>query len=118
MSGISIKEKTVLVTGSNRGIGKSFVLQALAMGAKKVYATARDESTLAELVELNDSRLTTLSLDVSNQAQVDAAAHNAIDVEILINNSGVGGIRCISRHRLSLRVAQPLMRRCCIRCWA
>ena len=35
MTGISIKDKTVLVTGSNRGIGKSFVLQALAMGEKK-----------------------------------------------------------------------------------
>ena len=52
MTGISIKDKTVLVTGSNRGIGKSFVLQALAMGAKKVYATARNESTLAELVAM------------------------------------------------------------------
>ena len=91
MTGISIKDKTVLVTGSNRGIGKSFVLQALAMGAKKVYATARNESTLAELVALNDSRLTTLSLDVSDQTQVDAAARDAKDVEILVNNSGVGG---------------------------
>tara|TARA_B100000315_G_C14512059_1_gene557442 strand:- start:108 stop:848 length:741 start_codon:yes stop_codon:yes gene_type:complete len=89
--GVSIKDRVVLVSGSNRGIGKSFVEQALAMGAKKVYATARDEASLADLVGLNDSRLVTLTLDVTRQDQVDAAAATATDVEILINNSGVGG---------------------------
>jgi len=89
--GVSVKDSVVLVSGSNRGIGKSFAMQALAMGAKKVYATARDESSLAELVALDDDRLVTLSLDVTDQDQVNAAAATATDVEILINNSGVGG---------------------------
>lgn len=39
---LDIKDKVVFITGSNRGIGRSFVEQALAAGASKVYATARN----------------------------------------------------------------------------
>ena len=91
MSGVSIKDKVVLVSGSNRGIGKSFAIQALEMGAKKVYATARDESKLAELVEKYGDKIVPLTLDITNQDQVTAAAAAAGDVEVLINNSGMGG---------------------------
>jgi NAD(P)-dependent dehydrogenase (short-subunit alcohol dehydrogenase family) len=90
MQGVSVKDKSVLITGSNRGIGKSFALQALKMGARKVYATARDTATLEELVSTDKERLVTLALDVTSQEQVDAAAAHARDVEILINNAGVG----------------------------
>ena len=91
MPGVSIKDKVVLVSGSNRGIGKSFAIQALEMGAKKVYATARDESKLAELVEKYGDKIVPLNLDITNQDQVTAAAAAAGDVEVLINNSGMGG---------------------------
>lgn len=90
MPAVSIKDKVVFVTGSNRGIGKSFVTQALAMGAKKVYATARDQAKLEELVALGDDRIVTVELDVTNQEQIDAAAAAAGDVEVLVNNSGMG----------------------------
>ena len=43
MPSVSVKDSVVLISGSNRGIGKSFAIQALEMGAKKVYAGARDE---------------------------------------------------------------------------
>ena len=91
MSGVSIKDKVVLVSGSNRGIGKSFAIQALEMGAKKVYATARDESKLAELTTKYGDKIVPLTLDITNQDQVTAAAAAAGDVEVLINNSGMGG---------------------------
>jgi len=90
MLSVSIKDKVIFVTGANRGIGKSFAAQALAMGAKKVYATARDQAKLGELVALGDDRLVTLELDVTKQDQVDAAAKAAGDVDVLINNSGMG----------------------------
>ena len=91
MPGVPIKDKTVLVSGSNRGIGKSFAIQAVEMGAKKVYAAARDKSKLAELVEKYGDKIVPLTLDITIQDQVTAAAAAAGDVEVLINNSGMGG---------------------------
>ena len=91
MPDVSIKDKVVLVSGSNRGIGNSFVTQALEMGAKKVYATARDESKLTGLVAKYGDKVVSLTLNVTNQDEVTAAAAEAGDVEVLINNSGMGG---------------------------
>jgi NAD(P)-dependent dehydrogenase (short-subunit alcohol dehydrogenase family) len=91
MPSVSIKDKVVFITGSNRGIGKSFAVQALEMGAKKVYAAARNESTLAELIAQYGDKISPITLDVTNQEQIDAAAAAASDVEVLINNSGMGG---------------------------
>ena len=54
---LEIKDKVVLVTGSNRGIGKSFVEKALELGAAKVYATARNTSSLADLAAANPERV-------------------------------------------------------------
>ena len=46
-----IKDKTVLVTGANRGIGKIIVETFLQKGAKKIYAAVRNLDTALPLVE-------------------------------------------------------------------
>ena len=38
---MTIKDKTGLVTGANRGIGQALAAEALARGATRVYAGAR-----------------------------------------------------------------------------
>jgi len=90
MNGVPAAGKVVLVTGANRGIGKALVAKALELGAKKVYATARVESKLADVKAMDSDRVVTLTLDVTKQEQVTAAAAAASDVEIVINNAGMG----------------------------
>lgn len=77
-----------LVTGANLGIGEALVRELLVCGARKVYAAARD-TALFDAALLADARVVPLRLDVTDPAQVRAAALAAGDVELLINNAGV-----------------------------
>ena len=80
---LSIAGKTVLVTGANRGLGRSLVDEALRRGAKGVYAASRQAMAVV------DERVTPLILDVSDPAQVQEAADSVSSIDILINNAGV-----------------------------
>ncbi len=80
-----------LVTGSNRGIGRAYVKALLAMGAKKVYAAARDITGVADLVAAHGGKVEALRLDVTSEADVKAAANKCKDVALLINNAGANG---------------------------
>jgi NAD(P)-dependent dehydrogenase (short-subunit alcohol dehydrogenase family) len=80
---MTIADKTVLVTGANRGIGQALVTEALTRGAKRVYAAMRQP------VAHSDGRVTPLALDVTNAAQTQAAVEKVEALDILINNAGV-----------------------------
>src|SRR5438552_3032005 len=80
---MTIAGKTVLVTGANRGIGKALVEEALKRGAKRVYAGTR--VPLAH----TDPRVTPLTLDVTNSAQIQAAVESVESLDVLINNAGL-----------------------------
>ncbi len=80
---MTIADKTVLVTGANRGIGQALAEEALRRGAKRVYAGTRQP--LAH----PDGRVTPLTLDVTSAAQIQAAAGQVESLDILINNAGV-----------------------------
>ncbi|MFF4685160.1 SDR family oxidoreductase [Streptomyces sp. NPDC004059] len=79
----SIKDAVVLVTGGSRGLGKALVEGLYARGAAKVYATARDPRSVTH------PDAVPLALEVTDPASVEAAAAQAQDVTILINNAGV-----------------------------
>jgi NAD(P)-dependent dehydrogenase (short-subunit alcohol dehydrogenase family) len=80
---MSIADKTILVTGANRGIGQALVEEALNRGAKRVYAGTRRPLTH------QDARVTPLTLDVTSAEQVQAAVGSVASLDILINNAGL-----------------------------
>ncbi|GAA4512556.1 SDR family oxidoreductase [Actinoallomurus oryzae] len=80
---MSIADKTILVTGANRGIGRALVEEALTRGAKRVYAGTRRPLTHS------DGRVTPLTLDVTSAEQVQAAVESVASLDILINNAGL-----------------------------
>jgi NAD(P)-dependent dehydrogenase (short-subunit alcohol dehydrogenase family) len=79
----SLQSAVVLVTGANGGLGTEFVRQALDRGAAKVYASARTPR------EWDDPRIVPLALDVTDPASIAAAAEQAADVTVLVNNAGI-----------------------------
>jgi len=80
---MQIKNSVVLITGANRGIGLAFARELLARGARKVYAAARDTTTVTL------PGVHALKLDVTQPEQVAAAAQQAADVTLVINNAGI-----------------------------
>ena len=86
---MQIKDSVALVTGANRGIGRAFVEALLERGASRIYAAARDLESLNAVVRLDSKRIRALKLDVTSAEDARAAAAQAKDLTLLINNAGV-----------------------------
>jgi len=80
---MTIADKTVLVTGANRGIGLALVNEALKQGAKRVYAATRQPFTHI------DERVIPLAIDVTDEKQIQQAFEQVQSLDILINNAGI-----------------------------
>lgn len=79
---MQITGQTVVVTGANRGLGRSLVQALLDRGASKVYAAARNPTSV-----LDDPRVVALALDLLDHETIAAAARQAADATVLINNA-------------------------------
>ena len=80
----TIKGSVVLITGATGAIAQALIAALKARGAAKVYAAARDISTLAK-----SDHLVPIKMDVTGDDEVAKAAALATDVTLLINNAGI-----------------------------
>jgi len=98
---MKIENSVVLVTGANRGIGLAFARALLARGARKVYAAARNPSTVTL------PGVQALQLDVTKPEEIAAAVQQAGDVTLVINNAGIaqaGGFLAPDSDAVSRRI--------------
>lgn len=107
---MKIAGSIALVTGANRGLGLAFARALLERGAARVYAGARDPASV------NLAGVVPIRLDVTRDDDVAAAARQAPDVNLLINNAGIarfgaflgdGAIEA-SREHFEVNVIGPL----------
>ncbi|MFD8807231.1 SDR family oxidoreductase [Streptomyces sp. NPDC059597] len=78
---MDISTATVLVTGANRGLGRALAQELLARGAT-VYGAARRPD------QIDLPGVKAIQLDITDPASVAAAAEEARDISVLINNAG------------------------------
>jgi NAD(P)-dependent dehydrogenase (short-subunit alcohol dehydrogenase family) len=81
---VEVPGSVALVTGGNRGFGASLCAALVERGATKVYAAARDVSTVTT------PGVEAVPLDITSPADVEAAVAHCRDVTLLINNAGIG----------------------------
>jgi NAD(P)-dependent dehydrogenase (short-subunit alcohol dehydrogenase family) len=88
-----VTEKIWFITGTSRGFGREWAIAALERG-DKVVATARDASSLDDLVAAHGDAILPLSLDVTDRdADFDAVsrAHEHFGrLDVVVNNAGYG----------------------------
>ncbi|WP_173911029.1 NAD(P)-dependent oxidoreductase [Acinetobacter sp. Marseille-Q1618] len=115
---MSLKGKTVFITGASRGIGREIALRAARDGANIVIAAKSTEAhpklggsiyTVAKEVEAAGGQALALQLDVRDQEAVAVAMKQAFDhfgsIDILINNAGainLSGVETLDPNRFDL----------------
>ena len=105
---MTITDKTILVTGANRGLGQALVEEALRRGAQRVYAASRQPFAH------RDDRVVPLSMDVTDWAQIRRGVESVESLDVLINNAGLSlpddlSSRAAFEQHFDVNVYGPLM---------
>jgi NAD(P)-dependent dehydrogenase (short-subunit alcohol dehydrogenase family) len=82
---MKISGSTALVTGANRGLGRTFVEALRDAGCARIYVASRKPDSDIS----GGGGVLPIGLDITDAAQVAAAAARCGDVDLLINNAGV-----------------------------
>ena len=86
------------ITGCSTGFGRELAKLVLARGWRAVV-TARDVTTVKDLIEGFEDRAVAVALDVTNLSQIDTAVALAESkfgtIDVLVNNAGYGYLAAI-----------------------
>ncbi len=99
-----------LVTGANRGLGKSLVHALADAGVARIFASARRRFHLPDFSA--QTEIVPLTLDVTQTTQINDAARDAKNTRLLINNAGVlprGGAMSITENDLRAAIDVNLL---------
>jgi 3-oxoacyl-[acyl-carrier protein] reductase len=92
---IDFKNKSVIVTGSARGIGKAIATKFAELGGKIVITDMNEEATKATAEELKSKGYTAIAIpcNVTNEEQavslIETTNKEFGSVDVLINNAGI-----------------------------
>ena len=90
---MDINNRTVIVTGASRGLGRTLAFAFAKAGAKEVFAGARKTEDIERLkrnATTIGASVTPIKLDVTSDEDIEAAARLG-PIDMLINNAGVAG---------------------------
>ncbi len=92
-AGFGLAEKTVLVTGAARGLGRGIAVAFAQCGAALVVCDIADPAATVEIIERIGSPCLGARADVTDEAQIRNLAETAIArfgrIDILVNNAGI-----------------------------
>ncbi|WP_440769689.1 3-oxoacyl-ACP reductase family protein [Natronorubrum sp. DTA28] len=91
-----LTDRTCLVTGSSRGIGRDIAFELARCGADVAvnYRSAEEKAReVTETIEANDETAVPVQADISEPAEVEAMAETVRDelggIDVLVNNAGI-----------------------------
>jgi 3-oxoacyl-[acyl-carrier protein] reductase len=90
-----LNDRTAIITGASRGIGRATALLFAGEGASVVVADVNtdDGTEVVERIESDGGTASFVSVDVTDSEQVQAMVDHAIElyggVDILVNNAGI-----------------------------
>lgn len=85
----NLDNKTALVTGGTKGIGKAIVEEFLALGAHVIAVARTKESIDALKKEVNSDKLTVISADLGTKEGILKVVNSLDKLDILVNNVGM-----------------------------
>ena len=107
------ERRVTLITGASQGIGRVLAITFAGAGDALILA-ARNEEGLTETATAardQDVEVLVVPTDVTDPTQVDRLARQALDhfgqVDVMINNSGIGGPRGPCGNWISKTGARP-----------
>ena len=103
---MQLKDKVAFITGSASGIGKEIATVFAKEGAKIVIADLNKDAATATAEELKSTGAQAIgvAVDVTDEAQVDAAVEEAAKafggIDILVSNAGIQIVHPVGQQRI------------------